>query len=335
MSEDKNGRNEIVPVGELVPVPAQSANSMVTRGLQVIRAESHDLSLSDVALREACEEAFEREEYERAFDLLCALDLRGSHFVDELADMFELSCAASCIRYEGEEYDDDKRAERLLECLNDSAGRGNSLAQDILVSHHCHGSWADAYDPERDDPVAKLAIEAAKMGRRNSQRNLAIMYYDGKKGLAQDFDAAFAWFMRIAVNGDTYGQLQIGDMYRKGEGVQKSVHEAIRWFEKVAAVDDDEPLNRDAAFRLSDVYFRGETGMPEYGRAYQWVQIGLAPNLKLVDKDMQWLAKLRQRLDSTEINSIDRVVGEWVRDHRKNTTHGGWICLPEENTATS
>ncbi len=330
--ESSNARNEIVPVSQIAR--SESPDSMVARGLRVIKGEGSGPFLSDEALRVACEEAFEREEYDRAYELLCTLDFRGSQFVDKLSDMFALGCNASCLRHEGEEYDDDKRAERLLECLDNAAGRGNSLAQDILVSYYCFGSWADAYEPERDDAVAKLAIEAAENGRRNSQANLAMMYYQGNKGLPKDHRAAFNWFMRVAESGDPNVQLKVGDMYRKGEGIERDAPEAIRWFEKVAAVDDDDPVNRDAAFRLSDIYLRGEMGVPDYGNAYRWLQVGLAPNLQLGDEDTQWLARLKQRLDPLDIAAIDRTVGEWVRDHRKNASkRGGWICLPQENTA--
>src|SRR5262249_38633787 len=67
-----------------------------------------------------------------------------------------------------------------------------------------------------------------------AQMNLGTLYRDGN-GVPQDFTEALHWFRLAAAQGHPTAMVEVGRRYRFGEGVERNPEEAIRWFEKAAA----------------------------------------------------------------------------------------------------
>lgn len=70
-----------------------------------------------------------------------------------------------------------------------------------------------------------------------------------------------------AVQGDADAQVQLGDMYKDGQGVEQNYTEAMKWF-KLAADQGD----TDAQFSIGLLYFMGEGLQQNYALAAQWFQ---------------------------------------------------------------
>ncbi|MCC7131063.1 MAG: sel1 repeat family protein, partial [Gemmatimonadales bacterium] len=68
-------------------------------------------------------------------------------------------------------------------------------------------------------------------------------------------EAAF-WYRRAAERGSRDAQYNLGEMYNRGRGVQKSEDEAAAWFSKAA--EQNHPA---AEYQLGMMYLRGKGGL--------------------------------------------------------------------------
>lgn len=80
------------------------------------------------------------------------------------------------------------------------------------------------------DTLQPLAVA----GELNSQYELGNLYYTGEE-VNRDYDAAFLWYRRAALQGHAEAQYSLGTMYLMGEGTRQNDMEAINWYEKAAA----------------------------------------------------------------------------------------------------
>ena len=68
------------------------------------------------------------------------------------------------------------------------------------------------------------------------------MYHYGN-GVPQNFQEALKWYRTSAELGDINAQRILGEMYLKGQNVQKDDAEAANWFGKAARQGDPKALN--------------------------------------------------------------------------------------------
>ncbi len=59
---------------------------------------------------------------------------------------------------------------------------------------------------------------------------LGECYFDGRGGVAQNYQEAFTWFSKDAKKGDWLGMVKLGEMYRDGKGVSKDYVRSHMWF---------------------------------------------------------------------------------------------------------
>jgi len=87
----------------------------------------------------------------------------------------------------------------------------------------------DAYD--RGDLMAAMSHygKAADAGSALAQARLAWIH-----DLSEDNAAAVEWYRASAEQGHPDGQYGLGEMYAKGEGVEKNPNEALLWFTRAA-----------------------------------------------------------------------------------------------------
>jgi len=87
----------------------------------------------------------------------------------------------------------------------------------------------DAYD--RGDLMAALTHygKAAEAGSALAQARLAWIH-----DLSEENEAAVKWYRASADQGHPDGQYGLGEMYAKGEGVEKNPDEAFLWFTRAA-----------------------------------------------------------------------------------------------------
>ena len=84
---------------------------------------------------------------------------------------------------------------------------------------------------------AELSFEETKklaeQGDTEAQYNLGRMYYSGE-GVTQDYKQAFHWFQKPAEQGDTGAQFLLGFLYKNGLGVIESYEKAVHYYQKAA-----------------------------------------------------------------------------------------------------
>lgn len=120
--------------------------------------------------------------------------------------------------------------------------------------------WTANMLPMRDNPIRL----AAEQGSKEAQRDLAIMYEQGRE-VPLDHGEAAKWYRRAAEQGDLESQFQLGMKCRKGRGVPVDFREAEMWLRRAA----ERGYGR-AQMGLGVLYARGE-GVPNDSlEAYVW-----------------------------------------------------------------
>jgi len=102
------------------------------------------------------------------------------------------------------------------------------MADDVNIEAEVQAG-IDAYD--RGDLMAAMShyCKAADAGSALAQARLAWIH-----DLSEDNAAAVEWYRASAEQGHPDGQYGLGEMYAKGEGVEKDLDEAVLWFTRAA-----------------------------------------------------------------------------------------------------
>ena len=122
-----------------------------------------------------------------------------------------------------------------------------------------------------------LAIEkleqAAMLGHPPAQLQLGELYKTGQ-GVDQDLEQARVWFRRAANGGNVLAMHRVGVMTARGEGGSANTPEAVNWFEQAA--------NRglvDSQYNLGAIYHPSGEGeaqpgsIQDAGKAYYWYSL--------------------------------------------------------------
>lgn len=73
--------------------------------------------------------------------------------------------------------------------------------------------------------------KAAEQGDVTAQLNLGLMYKEGE-GVLQDYEQSFYWYRKSAKQGNANAQNSLGIMYECGYGVKKNIKRAFDWYLK-------------------------------------------------------------------------------------------------------
>ncbi len=122
---------------------------------------------------------------------------------------------------------------------------------------------------KRKDYVSALAKfrSAALQGDPAAQYNLGQMYRRGD-GVAQDYKEAVRWYRLAAHQGYRDAQFNLGLMYNNGQGVAQDYKEAVRWYQQAA-----QQGLAQAQYNLGRLYFLGQGALQDYVRAHMWFNI--------------------------------------------------------------
>ena len=98
----------------------------------------------------------------------------------------------------------------------------------VMLAAFYYTRWASATDQLR---------AAAALGDAEAQYTLARKLSRGE-GIAEDQEAALAWFRKAAENGDAKAQLTMARLYFSGDGVAKDPMRAAIWLKRAAESGD-------------------------------------------------------------------------------------------------
>ncbi|NNL88232.1 MAG: hypothetical protein HKP25_04115 [Marinicaulis sp.] len=123
---------------------------------------------------------------------------------------------------------------------------------------------------DASEAIGKLQ-EAAALGHPPAQLQLGELYKTGQ-GVEQDLSRARTWFRRSANGGNVLAMHRIGVMTARGDGGAADPSEAIGWFELAG--------NRglvDSQYNLGAIYHPSEDGaaspLQDAGKAYYWYSL--------------------------------------------------------------
>ncbi len=93
-------------------------------------------------------------------------------------------------------------------------------------------------NPKYQKEIMRYFTGAAEAGNMDAQRELAQHYHS-----KNELEKAFYWYKRLALEGDSHAQYNLGEMYRKGEGIKKSRKSAKYWLEKSCRLGNTNACN--------------------------------------------------------------------------------------------
>jgi len=90
-------------------------------------------------------------------------------------------------------------------------------------------------EPAQQSPAAKFqeTQALAERGDAEAHVNLGAMYRDGQ-GAARDFAQAAAWLRKAADQGNASARYNLGLSYREGQGVAQNDAQVSSWYRKAA-----------------------------------------------------------------------------------------------------
>ena len=102
-----------------------------------------------------------------------------------------------------------------------------------LVSYGCtpedFSSGVSAYKQEDYPRALEIFTRLAEQGDSTAQYNVGIMYHWGR-GVPQDYQQAVKWYRKAAEQGHVGAQYALGFMYRDGKGLPRHYVQALKWF---------------------------------------------------------------------------------------------------------
>ena len=160
---------------------------------------------------------------------------------------------------------DDARARLLVET---TAFEGNVLARMWLARMYSRGRMGYPRDDVKARAIAEQLIDAVQ--RQAAAGTVEAVFlmgsaHDEGLGVAEDPEAAVAWFSKAAAAGHTLGEHNLGNAYAAGRGVAADPVRAVEWWLKAAAKGDAVPQ-----LRLGEAYEAGRGVAKNLDEARRW-----------------------------------------------------------------
>ena len=114
----------------------------------------------------------------------------------------------------------------------------------------------------------------AKQGDADAQFNLGQMYRKGQ-GVLQDYNTAAKWYKLAAEQGNANAQSNLGNMYDEGQGVPEDDKTAVKWYRLAA-----EQGNAFAQSNLGAMYANGTGVIQDLVYAHMWSNIAASSGNK-------------------------------------------------------
>lgn len=159
---------------------------------------------------------------------------------------------------------EEKQFQNAVEFLKEGSSQGDERCDYYLAVLMLSGKL----DGERDPKAASVWLRnAATAGHPDAQLNLGQLYEVGD-GVDRDLAQAVEWYIKAAEAGLPAGQAQLGVLYEAGRGVEQDTASAIKLYRKAAKRGD--PMGQAA---LGAAYFHG-AGVPKsIVEGYKWTKL--------------------------------------------------------------
>ena len=107
-------------------------------------------------------------------------------------------------------------------------------------------------------------LPAAEAGHAKAQYQVGYMYFVGE-GVQKNIQEAIKWYKKSAEQGFILPQLILGAMYLQGNSITQDYPEAFKWYRKAAELG-----NPDAQHNIAYMYQEGIGVEQNYEEAFNW-----------------------------------------------------------------
>ena len=146
----------------------------------------------------------------------------------------------------------------------------------------------------------------AEEGNAVAQFNLGQMYRKGD-GVPQDYKEAVRWYTLAAEQGQVDAQFNLGVMYDLGQGVPQDYKEAVRLYRLAA-----EKGFTEAQYNLGSMYGNGTGVIQDFIYAHMWWNIAASNGVDKGNKE-----KVEGMMNSSDISEAQRLARECVKKNYK------------------
>ncbi len=148
----------------------------------------------------------------------------------------------------------------------------------------------------------------AEQGNANAQYNLGQIYKRGQ-GVPKDIKTALKWYTLAAEQGDAYAQFNLGVMYEMGRGVLQDYKTAVKWYRLAA-----EQGYASAQYNLGAMYALGMGVLKDYVYAHMWGNIAVSIGGKEKGKVRDFVEK---KMNPAQIADAQKLARECIRKNYK------------------
>ena len=148
----------------------------------------------------------------------------------------------------------------------------------------------------------------AEHGDAAAQYNLGQMFRKGE-GVIRDYKEAVKWFRKSAEQGNATAQGNLGAMYDNGKGVVRDYREAVKWYRLAA-----EQGNATAQGNLGVMYGSGSGVIQDIVKAHMWLNIGASNGNAIAAKARDYATTL---MTESQISKAQQLARECVARNYK------------------
>jgi hypothetical protein len=162
------------------------------------------------------------------------------------------------------------------------------------------------YKPDYESANKWLQIGADR-NDPTSLHNLAVNIAYGK-GTKVNMGLAVQYFLRAARLGLAASQNNVGWHYYKGDGIKRSIPDAVFWITRSA--EQGEPF---AYGSLCEMYGAGDTFAKDNVEAYKWCKLAVdqEPDGQVKQNDVKILERFKHKLTPQDVEIGDTLVTGW------------------------
>lgn len=178
----------------------------------------------------------------------------------------------------------------------------------FFVSLSCcsFGSFGSCYDQNRsaEENYARCK-QVAEQGDPIAQYFLGQMYRKGE-GVEKNLQNALNWYRKAAEQESRLAQYNLGWMYDEGEGIERNLDQAISWYAKAARAGD-----QYAPFNIGALYFSGRDLPRDTENALFWFEVALANGN---ESGRKWRDKIAAHLSPEQLERVQKRFQAWTAE---------------------
>ena len=190
-----------------------------------------------------------------------------------------------------------KDAEKSVHWYQKSAEQGYAPAEYVVCMNRANHD---------ENEVDRCMWRAAENGVSGVQFWFGVAFEEHLWFGVTDEQEALKWFKRAAEGGDPDAEVELGDHYQDGDGVEQDYALAAEWYRKAAEHVPNLGGAGQGRNNLGMLYLDGHGVPQDYVQAYKWF------SLAGVDQNIAWAA---EKMTAPQILQAQQIADDWIKQH--------------------